>query len=217
MSEAFAAIREVFVLGGWVMYPLLALSLVSLALCFERAAFWLRTHGRAQRRRTAAIAARLRRGETGEAAALAEHDRSVYGWFARELIAEGSGPGRAVSEAGVRELVEEARGPIERFGVFLSTVITAAPMLGILGTVTGIIQSFGLLGGESVLEDPSLVAGGIAQALYTTVFGLVVALLTLFPYVVFRAQADRAFGRLETLAAAAVEAGKGRGATSNEQ
>lgn len=207
MSDAFAAIREIFVLGGWVMYPLLALSVISLALCFERSAFWLRTHGRAQRRRTAAIAARLRSGELSAAAALAEQDRTVFGWFARELMAGGLGPGRTLSESGVRELVEEARGPIERFSTFLSTVITAAPMLGILGTVTGIIQSFGLLGGQNVLEDPSLVAGGIAQALYTTVFGLVVAILTLFPYVVFRTQADRAFGRLETLAAAAMEAG----------
>lgn len=205
MAEHLRTLREIFALGGWVMYPLLALSLLSLALCFERAVFWIRTHNAPQRRRTAAVAARLRRAEVQAAGALAEQDRTVYGWFARELLAEGFGPGRTLGEAAVRELVEEARRPIERFSVFLSTIITAAPMLGILGTVTGIIESFGLLGGKDALADPSLVAGGIAEALYTTVFGLVVAIVTLFPYVVFRAQADRAFGRLETLAAAALE------------
>ena len=48
------------------------------------------------------------------------------------------------------------------------------------------------------------VAGGIAEALYTTAFGLIVALLTLFPYVVFRAHAERAFNGLEVLASGAV-------------
>jgi biopolymer transport protein ExbB len=87
----------------------------------------------------------------------------------------------------------------------LSTIITAAPMLGILGTVVGIIQSFGLLGSVDTVADPSAVAGGIAQALYTTAFGLIVALVTLFPYAIFRSLADKAFARLETLAAIAVE------------
>lgn len=193
----------VFQQGGAVMWPLLFLSLLSIALCVERALFWLRTHTAAQRRRTAAAAACIRRRDLAGARALAVADGSVYGWFIRELLAsDGGGP----TEASARALLEDARIPLERFSVLLSTIITAAPMLGILGTVTGIIQSFGLLGGRDVLSDPSIVAGGIAEALYTTVFGLVVALLTLFPYAIFRAQADRALSRLEAVAAAAVEA-----------
>ena len=85
----------------------------------------------------------------------------------------------------------------------LSTIITAAPMLGILGTVTGIIQSFNLIGSQNVMTDPHLVSGGIAEALITTAAGLVVALLTLFPFMAFRAQVDRSLGRLEVLVASA--------------
>jgi len=74
--------------------------------------------------------------------------------------------------------------------------------------VIGIIQSFGLLGASvdaAAAADPTAVATGIAQALYTTAFGLAIALLTIFPYAVFRAFADQAFARLETFTAVAVD------------
>ncbi len=86
----------------------------------------------------------------------------------------------------------------------LSTIVTAAPMLGILGTVIGIIQSFELLGGDATITDPNQVSGGIAEALITTATGLVVALLALFPYMLFRGRQDRAIGRLESLATSAI-------------
>jgi biopolymer transport protein ExbB len=85
----------------------------------------------------------------------------------------------------------------------MSAIITGAPMFGILGTVLGIIDSFGVLGGEDTLADPRLVSNGISEALIATATGLVVALITLFPYMAFKAQSDRAMGRLEALIAAA--------------
>jgi biopolymer transport protein ExbB len=63
----------------------------------------------------------------------------------------------------------------------LDTIITMAPLLGILGTVLGIIDSFDLLG-NSGIENPKAVTGGIAQALITTAAGLTVALMTLVPF-----------------------------------
>ena len=71
----------------------------------------------------------------------------------------------------------------------LDTIITMAPLLGILGTVLGIIESFDLLG-MSGIEDPKAVTGGIAQALITTATGLSIALATLVPfnYLVSRVQ-----------------------------
>ena len=85
----------------------------------------------------------------------------------------------------------------------LSTIITAAPLLGILGTVIGIIQSFNLLGVQETLTDPRTVSTGIAEALLTTALGLVVALVTLFPYMIFRSHVERSIGRMESLIAAA--------------
>ncbi|MEM7622209.1 MAG: MotA/TolQ/ExbB proton channel family protein, partial [Planctomycetota bacterium] len=85
------------------------------------------------------------------------------------------------------------------------TIITAAPMLGILGTVTGIIRSFSLLGGEAAVTDPAAIAAGIGEALFTTAFGLTVALITLFPHAAFRSQADRCLARFEVLASTVIE------------
>ena len=94
----------------------------------------------------------------------------------------------------------------------LSTIVTASPMLGILGTVTGIIQSFELLGGSQSIIDPNDVSGGIAEALITTAAGLIIALMALFPYMIFRTQSERALGRFEAIVTAAKQ---GLGPTRN--
>lgn len=198
-----------FVAGGWVMWPLLALSVVSVALSVERAAFWLRTNGAGGRRMIAALAIRLRRGDRGGAYELASTSTVVYARFVAALIGRASDEQDArqprISESAAFESIERVRPVVERFSPTLSTIITAAPLLGILGTVTGIIQSFQLLGRSEAVTDPAAVAAGIAQALYTTAFGLTVALVTLFPFAVFRAQSSRCLNRLEMLATAALD------------
>ena len=66
--------------------------------------------------------------------------------------------------------------------VFVSTIITAEPMLGILGTVTGIMQTFGALNGADGVANPIAATAGIGEALITTAAGLVASLVLLFPY-----------------------------------
>ena len=66
--------------------------------------------------------------------------------------------------------------------VFVSTIITAEPMLGILGTVTGIMQTFGALNGADGVVNPMSATAGIGEALITTAAGLVASLVLLFPY-----------------------------------
>lgn len=207
------SIRDLFIRGGVVMYPLLALSIVSLAISLERALFWARAHGPAHARRWTSLTDRVWRGDLTGALALAETDATPYGRFASRAIATVT-QGQVFTEGRAREMIEDARPALERFGTTLSTIITAAPMLGILGTVTGIIESFGFLSGAEAQTNPGAVADGIAEALYTTAFGIVIALVTLFPYAAFRAQADRAFSRLETLAGALIDAREGRSATA---
>ena len=187
--------------GGIVMVPLLVMSIVSLTLIVERSIFWLSIHrpgrGRGRVRRIEQLNEALRRGDRDRAGELVARDRSPYGMVARRLLDQGAGDAVAV------EAVEMQRPKFDRFMVSLSTIITAAPLLGILGTVIGIIRSFNLLGEQQTLSDPRAVSVGIAEALLTTALGLVVALVTLFPYMMFRAQVERALGRVESVIAAA--------------
>lgn len=183
--------------GGPVMWPLLLLSLVSLAMILDRAIFWHSVHSRARRIKLARLCDALRAADRAKVTALTEDDRSPYARVAA-AIADAT-----TIDAVAMEAVERERPRLDRFMMAFSTIITAAPMFGILGTVLGIIQSFRLMGDASMLTDPRQLSGGIAEALLTTAAGLTVAIITLFPYMFFRAQVERAIGRMEIVIASA--------------
>ena len=184
--------------GGVVMWPLLALSLLTITLAFERCWFWPGPNRPSRLSRLRRIGTLLRRGDRAAVKVLIDDDTSVYGRVVALLLDE---PGGA-SEAALIEAVALQRPRMERFMTTLSTIITAAPLLGILGTVTGIISSFQVLAEQTAATDPRSVSQGIAEALLTTAAGLTIALVTLFPYNAFRGQIDRTLGRIEALAAA---------------
>ena len=195
MNEVLDAMADWMWRGGWVMWPLLLLSLTGLTLIFERCWFWASAGLAWRRYGYARLAGELRRGRREAVASAIVADGSIYGDMLRRVLEE---PG---SDAAAAQAIEDQRHRMERFMSTLSTIITAAPMLGILGTVTGIISAFQVLGAAAVTE-PSQVAAGIAEALLTTVFGLLIAIPILFPYNAFRVQIDRALSRMETLVAA---------------
>ncbi len=181
--------------GGFVMWPLLAMSVVALSVTIERASFWFQIDSKRGRKRFDRLAGAVRTDQPGRLSGYLDEDGSPYADLARSLPVD-RGP---LDETEAALAAESVRPRLERGLLVLSTIITAAPMLGILGTVVGIIQSFELLGGDATITDPSQVSGGIAEALISTATGLVVALLALFPYMLFRSRQDRALGRLEVL------------------
>lgn len=182
------------------MYPLLALSLLGGTLVVERLIFWLMNAGNT--RRFGLYLADLQAGNRSGAIARSRDDKGVLARLVRTLGSSKGSPTEGVAVAAVESL----RPPIERFGAVLGVIIAAAPLLGILGTVTGIIESFDLLGAATTVSDPTAVAGGIAEALYTTAFGLTIALLIVFPHALFKARSERTLARLEALAGAMVDA-----------
>jgi biopolymer transport protein ExbB len=78
----------------------------------------------------------------------------------------------------------------------LDTIITLAPLLGLLGTITGMISSFGIMS-EAGLGQPHAVTGGVAEALIATAAGLLIAILTLIPYNYFSNRAERELEEIE--------------------
>jgi len=202
MTALLDAITTLFTLGGPVMVPLSALSVISLALIAERMLFWSRTGSRRRSQRLALVHEKVQQGDMAGAAGVLDADGSVYAAvLAPVLRAAQRGADQHEVEAQGLQAIEAVRGRIERFGAWLSATVTAAPMLGILGTVVGIIQSFKLLGQEAAITDPTEAAAGIATALYTTAFGLVIAMLVLFPLVLFRSHAERCLSRMESMIA----------------
>jgi biopolymer transport protein ExbB len=88
---------------------------------------------------------------------------------------------------------------MRRYMAVLDTMITVTPLLGIFGTVLGIITSFELLG-TSGIEHPQAVTAGIAQALITTASGLGIAILSVFPYNYFNSRVENAVLTIEKYA-----------------
>jgi len=88
---------------------------------------------------------------------------------------------------------------MQRFMGVLDTMITVAPLLGIFGTVIGIISSFEMLGASGI-EDPKTVTAGIAQALITTATGLGIAIFSVFPFNYFNSRVEKAAHTIEKYA-----------------
>lgn len=188
-------VLTIFERGGMVMWPLLACSLLALTIVFERLLFW----GRLAHRRDDDAVRRLfdltDRGATEEALAAgrAARDPAVR-VLAAGLADRAHGLTEAMQVQAERLVAEMKRGLL-----VLDTIITLAPLLGILGTVTGIIASFNLLGAAG-MEDPRAVTGGIAEALITTAAGLCIAIVTLIPFNYFSARVETEARRIEHLA-----------------
>ena len=180
--------------GGPLMWPLLFCSVVALVIVIERILFWWHIRRRRDDRAVEEICLRTEKGDF-EGALSAGRDR-------RDSAAEVIVAGLRQRDHGLREAMEtsalDAIDQMRRGLNILDTIITMAPLLGILGTVLGIIESFDILG-QSGIQDPKAVTGGIAQALITTAAGLSVALATLVPFNWLTARVERATRRLENL------------------
>jgi len=166
------------------MWPLLVCSLLSLTVIIERAAFWAR-----QRRQPALLQEMFRLTEEGrfdqaQAQGQGSRDAAVR-VLAAGLASRRHGFAEGMEVAAAEEVDRQKRG----LGI-LDTIITLSPLLGIFGTVTGIIRAFDFLSLRGV-PDPQAVTSGIAEALITTAAGLTVALMTLVPYNAFVHRVER--------------------------
>ncbi|BBO74162.1 hypothetical protein DSCW_15790 [Desulfosarcina widdelii] len=183
---------EIFNSGGPVMIPLLICSLISLTVIIDRAIFWTVVGMRNSRDLLAQVMERCQEGDWEGVRKLATGSRSyvirilVSGILHREYSMV-----KAMETAAADEIAR-----MRRYMGVLDTIITVAPLLGIFGTVIGIIASFDMLGGGGI-DHPEAVTRGIAQALITTASGLGIAIFTVFPYNYFNTRIERAARYIE--------------------
>ena len=181
---------EIFIKGGPIMWPLLALSIIALTVVFERLIFIVREKFRRQSRVVSDILTQVEKGDLDAAARIGG---GAQDFIARALTYALTHREKSFSEA----MLRAANWEMKRFNrglTILDTTITLAPLLGLLGTITGMIRSFGMLGGAE-LGAPTAITGGIAEALIATAFGLGVAITALLPFNYLTAREEEA--RLE--------------------
>jgi len=178
-------IVDLFWAGGVVMWPLLAFSVVAIALIVERLVFWARIN----RRQQPVVREVLRTYPVDFQAALLKLKQNIDLPIARiflEAMEVEHFPPHAFRLT--LEGATQAELPmLRRFNTIFDTITTTAPLLGLLGTVLGLIRSFASLNLGNVGADSAVqVTGGISEALVSTAAGLVVAVFTLFFANVFR-------------------------------
>ncbi len=183
---------EYFRQGGPIMYPLLLCSLVSLTLIVERALFWIREEKRRDRRLLDELMTLVERNELEKARGLTGGTKD---FIVRVMVCGIVHQAFSLRDA-LRMGADEEIARMRRYLPILDTMITLSPLLGILGTVTGIISSFNLLGSVGI-EQPRMITAGIAQALITTAFGLLIAILSLLPYNYFLTRVEKAALEME--------------------
>jgi biopolymer transport protein ExbB len=183
---------HIFKKGGPIMWPLLVASIISLGTVIERVLFLMRERLRRDPMALDAFFAAAGQGDTDAAIRTSRASKfHVVRALGYALAHKQTSLASALLYAQAQELKRYRRGiPI------LDTVITLAPLLGLLGTVTGMMGSFSLIGGD--LSAPGAITGGIAEALIATAFGLGIAITSLLPFNFLNARMDEARHELES-------------------
>jgi biopolymer transport protein ExbB len=185
---------DLFRHGGPIMWPLVAVSLFAIAVICERSWWWLQY-------------TRHRRPHDLERALVAMDAGNMAG--AQQTCANSSDAVMRVVHAGLTHRHASLQGALQaaagieikqagRFLTAMDTIITLAPLLGLLGTVTGIMHSFTSIGSNELAVEK--VTGGIGEALIATAFGLGIAIVTLVPYNWFHAKVASLQHDIETAA-----------------
>ena len=178
-------VYDLFVAGGPVMYPLLGLSVATFACAFERGLFWLQLTSQEDRVVNDVLKAAPKDLATAAQIAIQAQNLAIGRFLLAPLKLHWPSPETfhlAMEAAADKEFVQMRKGD-----KLLETVIAIAHLLGLLGTVTGLIATFGSLkiGGGGSSADATKAAAGIGEALITTAAGMIVAIIALFFFRIF--------------------------------
>jgi biopolymer transport protein ExbB len=180
--------------GGPVMWPILLVSIIALTVVIERIIWWSGRWFRRDPKRIEKVFTAIENSDTTEASRLSRGSR--------DPVLRMMWNGLNHQHASLQGALQVAAGiEIKRAGRFLvvmDTLVTLAPLLGLLGTVTGLIRSFSFLGNEELAVQA--VTGGIAEALIATACGLGIAIFSLVPFNFFTSRVSNLEFELQTAA-----------------
>lgn len=181
---------ELFAAGKEIMWPMLLLSFLGITVVVERLLFIFRENGRREPEVVQKMLESVEHRDIDGALAIGRQSKD---FVARILVYTLTNKEYSMSNAFIRASSQE----LARYGqgmATLDTVITAAPLLGLLGTVTGMMRTFGALGegGGNIAEAAGQITGGVAEALIATACGLLVAIAALLPYNYLNARIEEA-------------------------
>jgi biopolymer transport protein ExbB len=175
---------HVLVRGGWMMLPLALCSIVAVTIIIDRLFFFrgLRAENRAEE-----VIGLVRKGGLDEALRIAGGQEGEHVPVMKVLsagLAHVFDPTGAMESAATAEVSAMKRGLVA-----LDTIITLSPLLGLLGTIIGMINAFNIMA-TAGLGQPHAVTGGVAEALVCTAAGISVAVVSLVPYNYFLSRVE---------------------------
>ncbi len=180
--------------GGPIMWPILIVSIIGLTVVIERVFWWTGRWFRRDPKRIEKVFTAIENGDVAEASRLSRGSR--------DPVLRMMWNGLNHQHASLQGALQVAAGiEIKRAGRFLvvmDTLVTLAPLLGLLGTITGLIRSFSFLGNEELAVQA--VTGGIAEALIATACGLGIAIFALVPFNFFTSRVSNLEFELQTAA-----------------
>lgn len=179
---------DLFHAGEWIMWPMLMVSLITITVIIERLLFIARENAQREPEVVEKMLESVERRDVEGALAIGRKSKD---FIAKILVYSLSNREYSLSNAFVRASGQEL-ARYQQGMATLDTCITAAPLLGLLGTVTGMMRTFGALGGGDVSGAAATITGGVAEALIATACGLAIAVIGLLPYNYLNARSEQA-------------------------
>lgn len=184
--------------GGVILLIIIALAFVAAVLIIERLLYFRRNRADEEKLLNR-LKSTLEKRHFDEALSICENSPSPLAHLMKTAIDH-----RGYDERTIKDVVTDAANmeipKMERFLSALGTIAHIAPLLGLLGTVTGNISAFGVLGKFGAVGDPGMLAKGISEALITTAAGIIVSIPTIIFYNSLVAKVNHIIIRLENRA-----------------
>jgi biopolymer transport protein ExbB len=192
MPENHNFVIEYFQKGGWIMWPILITSLVAVGVVFERAIWWMMEARKRDPDKLEKVYAAIQKGDLKVASGLARTSEDPV----LRVVWHGLNHYYSSLEGALQVAAGLEIERAGRFIVILDTIVTLAPLLGLLGTVTGLMRAFFRLGSTELNE--AAISGGIAEALIATACGLTIAVVALIFLNFFAAKVSKLQFEIQT-------------------